>query len=661
VIKINQKGIAHLFILVILLVGLVIGVYLVQHSTHILPFASESSSESKAVFNKKVYLLVYDPVMANGQKMSEYFNWGDPYQKIDQIISFFQRASNSRVNYQVITQVEKNEFIKKADGFLYTANSYSDCVASSGGSPCHNPDLVDYYQFLNDPSLDICGKFNRGEIDELWTMTGPWWGFWESTLATSPNGPAGFMNTGEVRDKTSCNRLLPIMGFSNQTGYDNMIHDFVHRSESTINYVYTGNGYWDGWWNPFAPDSTLNKFALVKSTGKGTNYSGCGWAHFAPNAASSSGGQDSLTYVESVCDDYYNYPNLHDPQTVKKNINCTEWGCTITGFYEWWFKHIPHFIGQGSDGSLNDWWEYLMNPNFAFEARTSIKSPTPISTAPHNLRVDRNECDQEKPWISLTWDAVTDPDVTAYYVYYDNQDTGNYRSNPVSTPNLADTDAGNYVLATFGRVGSNQYYIYPNNSSENGWRGYMPDRSNSQYTFSVRSYNGVTKALSSAAEAHNNAVKVYTQNCATASTPSPSTQSVVATPTNVRVDRNECDQGKPWVTLTWDPVSDPNVTGYFVYWDNPDTGNYRPNPYSTPNLLDDDTGNFVLNTLTRSGSNKYYIYANNTNVDGWNGFMPNRSNNYYYVSVRSYNADTRKLSPALDARNQAVGFWTKGC
>ncbi len=135
------------------------------------------------------------------------------------------------------------------------------------------------------------------------------------------------------------------------------------------------------------------------------------------------------------------------------------------------------------------------------------------------------------------------------------------------------------------------------------------------------------------------------------------------TPVNLRIVKNDCDQGKPWVALTWDPVPDSNVKDYYVYYDHPPTGNYRPNPYYPPSpvLGANDGGNPVVKTFNRVGGDKYYIYPNNSSDTGWSNFMPNWSYSKYYISVRSYNSYTRTLSPAGDARNQAIVLTTKNC
>jgi hypothetical protein len=69
--------------------------------------------------------------------------------------------------------------------------------------------------------------------------------------------------------------------------------------------------------------------------------------------------------VDSNCDDFYNYPNLGDPQSLKEPVSCTAWGCTKAGFFDYWLDHIPTYILNGPDGKPNDWWPYLVDPNLA--------------------------------------------------------------------------------------------------------------------------------------------------------------------------------------------------------------------------------------------------------------------------------------------------------
>jgi hypothetical protein len=322
-------------------------------------FKSNSQNKVSAValttnqvnFSKKVYLLVYDPVFNKSDgttvKMHEYFGWNDPYVLTNGIINTFQEIPSSRLNYSIVLSEEKNEFPVKADGFVYNQSSFEECW--NNRSLCHSADTVDYENILS--THDVCGKLNRGEIDELWMYGFPYAGFYESALG----GKDGFSYNGGVFSNNSCNKLIPIMGFNFERGLGEAIHDFGHRTEATMTKVYGG-------WSQNSTTHNWNKFGLVKAQSPNYTYSGCGSVHFPPNASSTSDEYkyNLTTSIPSNCNDFYNYPNITNSTAL---ISCSAWSCTDVGYYKWWFSHIPNFEGIGPDGALNDWWEYIANPN----------------------------------------------------------------------------------------------------------------------------------------------------------------------------------------------------------------------------------------------------------------------------------------------------------
>ena len=303
-------------------------------------------------FNKKVYVLVYDPMLSNGQLLSRRLGWNDHATLTQGTINFFKAVTNNRLNYTVAyTTVLTDGWPAKLDGFRYTEQEYLNVV--NGITQAHKPDMVDYTQVVNTAGLDICGKVNRGEIDELWVYNGPEFGFYESLLV----GPNGYwFNSPPLTTGTTCNRLLPVMGPSPQVNLDNTIHNFGHRAESTLWHVY---GTWD---QRIPPRHNWERFALSQiNTNGATPYSGCGDLHFPPTAASGYDYTNSAT-VLSTCEDFRHYPNLGDPAVMVQPTTCAAWGCDALGYYAYWFGHLPSFSGCGPDGYANDWWRYVAEP-----------------------------------------------------------------------------------------------------------------------------------------------------------------------------------------------------------------------------------------------------------------------------------------------------------
>jgi hypothetical protein len=302
---------------------------------------------------KHVYVIVYDPLLSNNQTLSQYLGWNDQATITQQTIDFFKQATNNRMNYVVAqTTIVTSGWPQLVDGFSYTEQEY--LAVLSGQQPHHEPTGVDYNKIVTSSDLDVCGKLNRGEIDEVWIYNGPWFGFYESTLV----GPGAYwFNSPPVGGTHNCNRLLPIMGPSPERTVNEAVHNFGHRTESTMAKVY-------GSWQENNTSHSWNKFALVKAQSPNYSYSGCGSTHYPPNGTSDYDYTNSSS-VSSNCDDFFNYPTLSDPLQVSQPVSCSIWGCAELNYYRYWFNHLPAFTGCGPDNVANDWWKYIEDPGYA--------------------------------------------------------------------------------------------------------------------------------------------------------------------------------------------------------------------------------------------------------------------------------------------------------
>lgn len=313
------------------------------------PMVAQSSLSTMPI-TRKVYVIAYDPLLSNGQNLSTYLKWYSRDTLSQQTIDFFKSVTNNRVQYSIVaTTVITDEWPAKMDGFRYDETSYLDVI--QGRATPHSPDNVDYSAIVNSDRLDICGKANRGEIDEVWMYNGPFFGFYESTLA----GPGAFwFNSPPVPETNSCNRLIPIMGPSPQREVDCAIENFGHRTESTLDKVY-------GWREANETSNSWEKYALVKALAPSYTYSGCGTVHYPPNGITDYDYADSAAVLTN-CADFYNYPNLNDPVTVAMAATCSDWSCSQLNYFRYWFEHLPRAPGCGSDYFSSDWWVYFASP-----------------------------------------------------------------------------------------------------------------------------------------------------------------------------------------------------------------------------------------------------------------------------------------------------------
>jgi len=191
----------------------------VQNTAESLAVTSDFSSSSvSATFNKKVFLLVYDPILSSGQDLNTYMGWPAYSTLVQGIIDSFLNASHGQLQYTIAqSQVVTDEWPVKIDGFRYTEETYLQVM--QGLVAGHSPDEVNYDLIID--QFDICGKLNRGEIDELWMYGAPYFGFYESRLV----GPSAYYyNSPPLAGTHNCNKLLPIMGLSYERGIAEAIH-----------------------------------------------------------------------------------------------------------------------------------------------------------------------------------------------------------------------------------------------------------------------------------------------------------------------------------------------------------------------------------------------------------------------------------------------------
>lgn len=323
--------------------------------------------------NKNVFLLIFNPIMVKPDgtnlKLSEYLGWNNPQILADDFVYWFNNKTEGKISYKIVDRKEVDQYPAKEDGYVYNDYPYiQECIPTEGkcaagdkeGCKCHRPSTADYEKI--EKEFGICKAYNDKKIDEVWLFGAPEFGFYESRLI----GKGGYdLNSGPVQI-LDCDGPVPVMGFNYERGIDEMIHDFGHRIEATLNRLYGGwNFIYEGGaegTNISVPSTNWDKFAQVLS-----DANGCGNTHY-PFNADEAYDYDSDNEKNSYCDSFLNYPNIPDSVLLKdsiKALNCNAWGCGEQRYYWYWFQHIPSRSGVGPDGKLNDWWQYIMNPDLA--------------------------------------------------------------------------------------------------------------------------------------------------------------------------------------------------------------------------------------------------------------------------------------------------------
>ena len=291
----------------------------------------------------KVLVLIHDPVVEarGGQKLHELMGWNDPDELARRYIEDLRRASGGMVEYEVAERVEVDGYPVKADGFVYTDDSY--LAGWEQQAEWHQPDGVDYEAVLEE--FEVYRKVEAGLVDEVWLFGAPYFGYYESLMV----GQGGYWCNSEPLTDVDCERLFVVMGFNYERGVGEMLEDLGHRAESILWHVF-------GSWEPVETHA-WNRFTLYDQIAPAK--AACGNVHFAPNSESDYDWGNPRV-VESTCEDWLYYPDL---QGRRRQVSCDGWGGgDIEKHHVWWFDHFPRAPGE-TDGIANNWWRYVADLN----------------------------------------------------------------------------------------------------------------------------------------------------------------------------------------------------------------------------------------------------------------------------------------------------------
>ena len=312
-------------------------------------FSNSSGSQTPsgggifAPVQRKVMAIVFNPVIPSsaGRKLSEVMNWNDPKDLINGYIADLKDASNGYAGFEVVDQVEVNQFPVKEDAFTYDPEEYINCIRT--GSGFHQPDTADYHAILN--QFDLIDKVNTRAIDEVWLFGFPYSGFYESRMI----GPAAFWcNAPPILDRPDCTRRFMVMGFNFERGIGEMLEAYAHRGEYILQYVFrnkTGN------------DNLWQRFTRYDKTSPGKSEVGS--VHYAPNSQFDYD-WGNHRQVLSGCKNWLLFPDLSGSPI---SVDCSEWGGgDIRQHHLWWLRHFPHISGSAG-GIVYNWWQYVVDPN----------------------------------------------------------------------------------------------------------------------------------------------------------------------------------------------------------------------------------------------------------------------------------------------------------
>lgn len=308
------------------------------------PISSASPLPTPAPVTRQVSLIIYDPTIPSegNRRLSQVLGWNDSDWLVRELISDLREVSHGYARYEIRERILVDAFPIKKDGFRYTAESFLRAWRSRSGF--HMPDDVDYHQILADHGL--IEKVRQEQIDEVWTVSYPYAGFYESRMA----GPGAFWcNAPPLEGTDHAGRRFVIMAFNYERGVGEMLESYGHRAESIMQQVYRHVPPADNLWQRF----TRHEKAAPGQAEVGN-------IHYAPNSRQDYDWGNNAP-VLSRAYAWASYPNIDGPP---RKMDSREWGGgDIRAHHRWWFSLLPHVEGTGPGGVANNWWQYIVDPN----------------------------------------------------------------------------------------------------------------------------------------------------------------------------------------------------------------------------------------------------------------------------------------------------------
>jgi hypothetical protein len=319
----------------------------------------DNAIEPARIVTTRVMLVIFDPVMdkSSGITLSRMMQWQSPDDLANACIQDILEVSGGMARYQIAQRVELNEFPLKIDGYSYDPQTYLDVL--HGVKPAHMPEEADYLPILT--KLKVLPHVAMRDIDEVWLFAFPHAGFFESAM-----GGAGafWCNSEPLTWSGGCSRRFIVMGFSFERGVGEMLESFGHRSEALVSKVFGCQEFVDWAYRhnrvPANVGPTLNLFQQFISFDQiAPGKSGVGTIHYAPNSDRDYDWNNPRR-VPSSSYDWFNFPKF---QNDIRQLNSDEWGNgDIRAHHKWWLKHLPKAPGR-TNGVVNNWWQYVMDPN----------------------------------------------------------------------------------------------------------------------------------------------------------------------------------------------------------------------------------------------------------------------------------------------------------
>lgn len=315
-----------------------------------------------------------------GQKINRSFGWMDPAKLSKEYKDAMEEVTSGVVKYEIV------ELIDADTTFTYYKNDLNKIPLSRFEIGRRLSDKntwrdfetnvrYNYNRMISHYGFDK--KRDRDEVHEVWVVTQPFSGMYESHLM----GKNAFWLNSQPAEDPTCEKLLTVMFFNYERTRAEAIHSFGHRFESVMMQEY---GWWD--YQNKSNKSQLTNFELFTAYQKEYQkydtscsensicYAHTGICHWPPNAVENYG-YYSKREVNSYAKAWLNYPYVREDPDLVEKVSCDTWDCDQFKYLKWWYSFIPRYKGLNpKDGKLNNWWHYCVNYNEAKEKEAELRN-----------------------------------------------------------------------------------------------------------------------------------------------------------------------------------------------------------------------------------------------------------------------------------------------
>ncbi|HVJ20272.1 MAG TPA: hypothetical protein VM686_32880 [Polyangiaceae bacterium] len=317
-----------------------------------------------------VLMLVYNPILESqgGVDLQAYTNVADARALAATLAQQLTSSSAGVVNYDIVEARYLSEWPTQLPGAqpldeeTFTAGLYDNVTYEDppGGN-------ADYAAIFAEQKL--CEAVQQHDISEIWL-----WGTSRDQVSFGfepyryrlANGLPGNPSPSDEElyearslDLPDCGRTLWVMGFEYHLDaswahrvYNERAGELIERALRTESLT------------PELDDDLWAHFSRFGAEGASV---GTPW--FPPNAGrdgeSALADYDDLEPVLSDASIWFTYP---DVSGAPSEIKCSAWDCSPLGFQSWYSFHIPRANGVASNGTCNNWWKYVADPDATLEA-----------------------------------------------------------------------------------------------------------------------------------------------------------------------------------------------------------------------------------------------------------------------------------------------------